>query len=489
TDPDLVLTGGFEVYRSTTGGNSWTRVTRGNSPVHVDQHILEFTPDAKYVHLGNDGGIYRSANSGSSWTPLNDMLETVQFYTLAWDPNDSERFYGGAQDHGIFQTFNVDAKSWRLRRGGDGGYVIVDPLRSNVLYSRVAIEGGGLAVPARSLDGGTSWTRLDRGFGTIEQDRFNWLPPMMLSPDDNTRLFTATQFVYAARPVDTGTPVWTPISPDITGRSSFTYSVVSTMDICESNTNWMYIGCGDGTVQYSSNIKTLDVEWTNITDGLPKRWINRVKVDRRNPDIAYVALSGYGTGHVFRTTDRGANWVDISGNLPDVPVNGLVISREYPDNTIFIGTDIGVWYTRNGGVSWARFGSDLPNVVVYDIDIDSQNRLIAATHGRGMWITSAVLNVDDQTPAPNEFAVMRNYPNPFHASAGTRISFTLDTPADITMRLHDAAGRLVRTLTEGRHTAGTHDLTVNTTDLRNGVYFYTLSNSSEHITRKMVVLN
>ena len=489
TDPNLVLCGGFEVYKSTTGGNSWARVTNGNSPVHVDQHVLEFTPDAKYVYLGNDGGVYRSATAGSSWTSLGDNLETIQFYPLAWDPNDAERFYGGAQDHGIFQTFNVNAKNWRLRRGGDGGYVVVDPLRSNVLYSRVAVEGAATTAPARSVDGGQTWTRLDRGFGAVEADRFNWLPPMMLSPNDNTRMYTATQFVYTAKGVDSGNPTWAPISPDITGRSSYAYSVVSSIDISEGNPTWMYVGSGDGTVQYSDVINALDVEWFDISAGLPNRWVNEVRVDDRNPEIAYVTFSGYGTGHVYKTTNKGAEWTNISGNLPDVPVNGLAISRDDPDNVLFAATDIGVWYTRNAGQNWTRFGDGLPNVVVYDIDIDNRNRLIAATHGRGMWITGAALDAETPAPAAQGFAVLQNYPNPFRAAAGTRLSFTLDAPATITIALYDASGRHVRTLAEGRREAGAHTLDVATADLRNGVYFCTLGNGRDRVTQKMVVMN
>lgn len=487
-DANIVLTGGFEVYKSTTGGASWARVTNGNSPVHVDQHVLEFTNDGKYLYLGNDGGVYRSVSAGSSWTPLGDNLETIQFYTLAYDPNDAERFYGGAQDHGVFQTFNVSAKNWRLRRGGDGGYVLVDPLRSNVLYSRVMVEGGAIAVPARSVDGGSQWTRLDRGFGTIEADRFNWLTPMILSPNDNTRIYTATQFVYTAKPADTGNPNWLALGGDVTGRSSFAYSVVSTMDVSVSNPNWMYIGCGDGTVQYTDVINGGDVEWFNISTGLPNRWVTRVRIDPRNPEIAYVTLSGYGTGHVYKTTNKGANWTNISGNLPDVPVNGMTISRTDPDNVLYLATDLGVWYTRDAGQTWNRFGAGLPNVVVYDIDIDNRGRLIAATHGRGMWITDAALNTDAVPSAATGFAVLRNYPNPFPAATGTRLRFTLDTPASITLRLYDATGRLVRTLAEGRRDAGEHTLDVAGATLRPGVYFCTLGNGRETVTQKMVVM-
>ncbi|MCZ7557341.1 MAG: T9SS type A sorting domain-containing protein [Bacteroidia bacterium] len=484
TSADTVHVGGLELWRSVNGGSSWTQISSNGSPVHVDQHVLEYSPDNKYLFLGNDGGVYRSLNKGTTWTPLERTLETIQFYTLAWDPNNADRFYGGVQDHGVFQSSNIDNKEWRIRRGGDGGYVLVDPSNPNILYSRLMIEGSGNPVPARSINGGQSWTRLENGFSG---DRFNWLTPMMLAPNDRTRMYTATQFVYSAKPVDSGTPTFRAISPDLTARNSIS-SVISTIDVSQSSPTTMYVGCGDGTVQYSSNITAADVEWTNITNGLPNRWVSRIKIDRRNPAIAYVVFSGINTPHVYKTTNFGQNWTDISGNLPNVPVNGIVISRDDPDNTLFIGSDIGVWYTRDGGQNWSRFGVGLPNVVVYDVDIDNQNRLIAATFGRGMWIASAVINSVPAT-APTAFALAQNYPNPFASAQGTTIRFTLPEASDVMLTLHDATGRTLRTLHQGRLSGGSHSVSVNTSELRNGVYFYTISDGRQRSMKKMVVLN
>ncbi|GEM_PF-925137 len=489
TDPDVVLVGGIEVYRSRNRGTTWTAVTRGNTPVHVDQHVMEFTPDGKYMYLGNDGGVYRTENNGSSFElEMGRTLETIQFYTLAWDPNDEDRFYGGAQDHGIFQTIDTDNREWNLPRGGDGGYVLVDPTNSNVIYSRVAVEGAGQEVPWRSTNRGSTWTRLDQGFGALGRDRFNWLIPMMLAPNDNTRMYTATQYMYTAKNVHTGNPTWMPIGDeDLTTGRSGGFSVISTFDVSESDPSVMYIGCGDGHVQVCDNILSLDPEWVPITEELPERWVTRVRIDPRNSDIAYLTYSGFGGGHVYKTTNRGQEWIDISGDLPDIPVNSIAISKDRPDDALFIATDLGVWYTRNSGATWTRFGTDLPNVVVYDIDIDDQNRLIAATFGRGMWITDAVLSAGRIDAAPQEFAVMRNYPNPARA-AGTTLEFALDRSSEITVTLHDAAGRRLRTLAEGRHDAGTHQLRVRTADLLPGVYFTTITDGVRSSTRKMVVM-
>ncbi len=484
TSADTIHAGGLELWRSGNGGASWTQLSNHGSPVHVDQHVLEYTPDNKYLYLGNDGGVYRSLNKGTTWTPLDKTLETIQFYTLALDPNNPDRFYGGVQDHGIFQASNIGAREWRIRRGGDGGYVVVDPTNPNILYSRLMVDGSGIPVPARSVNGGQTWTRLDNGFAG---DRFNWLPPMMLSPNDRTRMFTATQFVYSAKPVDSGTPRWNAISNDLTNANSIS-SVISTMDICEAAPNTMYIGCGDGAVKYSTNITAADVEWMNAANGLPNRWVSRIKIDRRNPAIAYAVFSGINTPHVYKTTDFGASWTDISGNLPNIPVNGIVISRDDPDNVLFVGTDIGLWFTRDAGQTWSRFGSALPNVVVYDVDIDKQNRLIAATFGRGMWITTATLSARG-TATPDVFVLRQNYPNPFSSKAGTTIGFTLKEASNISLKLHDSSGRLVRTLRDERLAGGSHSLTVNTDDLRNGVYFYSISDGRRSSMKKMVVLN
>jgi hypothetical protein len=130
----------------------------------------------------------------------------------------------------------------------------------------------------------------------------------------------------------------------------------------------------------------------------------------------------------------------------------------------------------------------LPNVVVYDVDIDNQNRLIAATFGRGMWIASAVINSVPAT-APTAFALAQNYPNPFASAQGTTIGFTLPEASDVMLTLHDAAGRKVRTLHEGRLAGGSHSVSVNTSELRNGVYFYSISDGRQRSMKKMVVLN
>ncbi len=142
-------------------------------------------------------------------------------------------------------------------------------------------------------------------------------------------------------------------------------------------------------------------QWTNVSQQmppqLPPRYVTQVALDFRNPRTAYATFSGFSgfvvgdnKGHVFKTTNGGASWTDISGGLPNIPVNDLEIDTSLP-NTLYIATDIGVFVTNNGGASWSTLGTGLPNVAVLSLTvkyITSGNQLVAATHGRGAWIIS-----------------------------------------------------------------------------------------------------
>jgi hypothetical protein len=451
--------------------------------------VLEYTPDGQTLFVSNDGGVYQSVNNGLSWSDQGRTLETIQFYTLAYDQNDPDRFWGGVQDHGIFQLIDKGNKRWVIRRSGDGGFVLVDPENSSIIYSRMMIDAGAqTTVPARSTNGGSTWTRMERGFGAgSDPDRFLWLTPMMLHSTDHTRMYVASHLVYtAANANSAASPSWSAVSPDLTRRVGAT-SGITTMAMCENNHQYMYTGSGDGKVHVTKSLLALDNEWEDITDGLPNRWVSRIKVDYDNPETAYIVYSGFGASHVFYTTDAGQNWTDISGDLPDIPVNAVALSRSNR-NVIFIGTDYGVWYTYDKQ-HWMRFGSNLPNTVVYDLEVDKHDRLIAATFGRGMWVTSAEVNSVAPT-RPLAFSLQQNYPNPVHGSAAsqTQIRYSLETSMDITLNLYDVSGRVVSRLLSGRVPAGSHDLRFDASALSPGMYFYTLSDGANALTRKMIVI-
>jgi hypothetical protein len=361
-------------------GATWRR---NSSSFHVDQHALAFDPRvANRVFLGNDGGVYRSTSNGSltgSWTKTTS-LPINQFYTVAVSRQDQSRVSGGAQDNGSLRSWS--GTNWNSIGGGDGTTNLIDPTNQNKVYS--CSQYGACT---RSTDGGTTRT----SFGTTTSDRRNWVTPVVFDPNNPAIMY------YGGNRLNRSTnsaATWTAISPDLTHGSGGTggtpFGTMTTIAVARSNSQVIYVGTDDGRVWITRNTGT---SWTEITTGLPTRWITRIAVDPSSADIAYVSVSGYRNGdpgaHVFRTANGGVTWTDISSGLPDAPVNDVVLDPRNPA-VLFAGSDVGVW-ARTGGV-WATVGTGLPLVPVADIeatDTGTATVLTVATYGLGMYRTTA----------------------------------------------------------------------------------------------------
>lgn len=442
-DAALVYAGGIEVWKSQNGGRNFAAQTFAGQVVHVDQHTFAFRSDG-VLHVGNDGGVFRTTNAGQTWMGLNDGLATSQFYTIAVDRQNPARLYGGTQDNGTVRFTGAGGTAWTIVRGDvDGGFVAAD---GNLVYTLATL----IRYPLRSTDGGQLWTEIVQGLGTRMSD--NWLQPLRLHPSDRTRLYTATNRVFVAENVHDpiATPEWRPLS-DVLADGTTQESVISTIAIAPGDSTRMYVGTGTGAVYVTRSLLSATPTWTRASSGIPARWITRIAVSPFNADVAYLTVSGFGSGHVFVTRDGGASWIDISGDLPDVPVNAIAASRQRT-GVLYIATDLGVWTTMNDGGSWTRLGADFPNVVVYDLALTPTHRLIAATHGRGVW--SVDVTLDARAPvAALPFSVQA-----VHAlGAGARAAIDIRTDAsdvfDIT--LVDMTGR-VRATERKQLAAGTH---------------------------------
>src|SRR5207302_947804 len=148
--------------------------------------------------------------------------------------------------------------------------------------------------------------------------------------------------------------------------------------VARSNINTIYVGSSGGAVQVSTNE---GATWTDITAGLPNRSITGITVSRTDPATAYLTVSGFGSGHVFKATNTGGAWTDISGNLPNIPTNCLLVDPQNA-NTIYLGTDVGIFISTTGGNTWASFNNGLPPVVITKL-VASGNTIQAGTYGRG----------------------------------------------------------------------------------------------------------
>jgi photosystem II stability/assembly factor-like uncharacterized protein len=185
------------------------------------------------------------------------------------------------------------------------------------------------------------------------------------------------------------------VSPDLTrgdgGIGGYPFGTITTIDVAASAPATIYVGTDDGRMWITRNTGGT---WTEITAGLPTRWMTRVAIHPTNANVAYVTVSGYRNGdpsaHVFRTDNGGSSWVNVSGNLPDAPVNDIVLDPRNPA-VLYVGTDVGVFTSSNGGTTWTVVGTGLPAVPVADIDVTTSGAttvLTAATYGLSMYRTT-----------------------------------------------------------------------------------------------------
>lgn len=373
--------------RSTDG----TTFTRNSNGLHADSHAVAIAPsNPSVVYTGNDGGIYKSTDSGANWTSLNNsFFSATQFQSIAVHPRDSTFTIGGTQDNGT-NGMN-SAGTWNRVDFGDGGYALIDQnaydTNSMTMYHTYfnqanSLLGFGRVTPGQAATEG-NWTFL--GFGGtpngIVNENVLFYAPIALGPGNPNTLYYAARRLY--RSTNQGTTM-TQVSQILTQN-------ISTIAISPQNDNVRLIGLIDGTL-FGTNTGANPL--TNLGAGnapaLPARAVTRVAIDPNNTSVAYALYGGWGLAagqHVWKTTAFGtaATWVPSGSGIPDVPVDSIVVDPTNSNN-VFVGTDIGVYWSQDAGATWNPLGSGLPRVAVFDLAIQSQNRILRiATHGRGMW--------------------------------------------------------------------------------------------------------
>ncbi|MBL0177060.1 MAG: hypothetical protein IPP94_17695 [Ignavibacteria bacterium] len=371
SNPNRILSGGVGLYMSTDGGYVWS----ARSGLHVDQHAIEFSPsDNKVVYIGNDGGFYKSTNSGSTYTSLNDNLPISQFYELGIAPQDVNLMGGGMQDNGSWAKRNA-SPSWTSSTGGDGGYYVFDPINS--MYQYTEYQNGS---HMRTTNGGQTWSGANTGLIGSGQ----WVTPVAINPVNPTILFTATtKQLYKS--TNRGAS-WFAFHGNMDSSSSINYIAVS-----PKNPDLMLVGFNSGRICRSTNA---GATWTTISGTLPGRKVAELLFDPNESDTYYVCFSGNTRNAIYRTKNAGATWTDISGNLPSTSKNTIEINPNNPAN-LFAGTDLGVYATSDSGKTWAILGDGMPKVVIADLEMQPKTgMLIAATHGRSVYQLSVTTPVE-----------------------------------------------------------------------------------------------
>ena len=391
------------IARSTTGGTSFTNVATG---VHADNHVVTFAPsNPSIVYMGTDGGVYKSTNGGVAWTSMNNEgFNATQFQSLALHPLDREFMIGGTQDNGT--PFKRADGTWTRADYGDGGFSLIDQGAAdtnNVTMYHTYFNFSGFLMGFGRVNTAACATEANWAFrGTgIAPDATPVCDGSANTTENGINLFDAVLF-YAPIALGPGTPNTVYFGSDRLYRSTnkgdtmvlvsqgpiASGARVSAIGISPQNDNVRIVGLTSGGVyRTTTGSSTL----TDVTGPIPARYIGRAVIDPTNVNTAYVTLSGFGVTagqHVWKTTNLNAGtptWVAAGSGIPDVPVNAFVVDPQNA-NALYAGTDIGVYRSTNGGTSWTPYSNDLPRVAVFDMGIQSPNRVLRiATHGRGIW--------------------------------------------------------------------------------------------------------
>ena len=477
-DPDVVFTGGINLFKSTNGGQNWFRISDGYASkgtplyVHVDQHAIVFHPDnSSVIYFGNDGGLFTSANTGTTFTEINSNFQTVQFYSGAVHPT-LQTYYGGTQDNGTVKT--TLPSSWSVSLGGDGGATWVDSQNPQTVYTEYVYM-----CLQKSTNAGFSWSRIMNGIPTVgsnqydgTSDRSSFIAPFVMDPGNPQTLVAGSYRVFRT---SNGGTTWSAISVDLTGDGTgVSGSVISALGFGPSPT--IYVGTSGSGIQTSRVLVTTNggSTWINQTRSpLPNRYVKAIAVHPSNRDMAYVCFSGYGGGHIFMTTTHGNSWSNISGDLPDIPVNAILFDSLLTTHLV-AGTDIGIFETTNGGTNWIQQNGGMANVSVADLDMNQAGYMFVATHGRGMFKSDITLGVGKTgTDIPGDFVLDQNYPNPFNPT--TMIGFSIPRKSQVELAVYDVLGRRVALLEQSELSAGFHGRNFDASHLASGVYFYVLT--------------
>lgn len=360
TNANEIYCGGVNLWKSTNGGSNWTNISYWTTSVHADQHDIWITPSSNRIYVGNDGGVYRSTNSGTNWSWISSGLAITQFYRIGTSATNANLVIGGTQDNG---TKMISSGNWSDEIGGDGMEALIDYSNANIMYGELYY--GNIQ---KSTDGGFSWGACHpSGSG-------GWVTPYVIHPTSTSTLFVGYSNVFKTT---NGGTNWTQIS-------SFTGSNLTVLHVAPSDANYIYASTGSSSLQ-----RTTDGGTTWSSHALPTNlYLTYLAIHPTDPLKVWASFSGYYSNQkVYSSIDGGATWTNISGTgqLPNVPVNTIVYQKDY-NNRLYIGTDVGVYYKDDNSGGWVDYSTNLPNVVVNELEIQySSMKLRAGTYGRGLW--------------------------------------------------------------------------------------------------------
>jgi photosystem II stability/assembly factor-like uncharacterized protein len=486
---DCIYAADVRMHLTNDGGKTFEPVSWRT---HVDNHALVFDPtDPDYLLLGNDGGLYETFDGGQNWRRFTN-LPTIQYYRVGLDNTTPfYNVYGGSQDNGSHggpsRTVNrvgIRTSEWYSVAGGDGMQPRVDPENPNIVYTTVQYG----QLTRLDLSTGTN-TRIMPPEDENEPVRWNWNPPLIISPHSAARIYIAASRLF--RSDDRGDN-WTCISPDLTRqidrdslpvmgkvwgpdaitKNLFTspFGVATAMSESPLQENLLYVGTDDGLIQVTEDGGK---NWRKIESfpGVPEMTlVSDLFASSHDRDTIYAAFENHKRGdfrpYLLKSTDKGRTWTSIAGGLPDRHCVWSIVEDYINSNLLLAGTEFGLFFSIDGGTHWTQLKGNVPVIAFRDLEIQKrEDDLVCATFGRGFYILddfSPLRGLNPETLAGegtmlpmrhaylfNELSYVRatedNYTTP-NPPSGALLTYYL--PADFSSQSSEAETGIVLTIAD-----------------------------------------
>lgn len=365
-----VIVGGVNTWRSVDGGSTFSLFTHwyggGGKPyVHADVHAIEYLPgNNSSILIGNDGGVDLTTNGGTSFSMISNGLQIGQQYKLGVSQSNPDLTLTGWQDNGTSLTDQGTGVSDNVM-GGDGMECAIDPVNDQNMYAEYYY-----GYIEKSINGGASFFTIVSSGGTGVDEDGDWVTPYVIDPNNPNTMYVGKTQVYKST---NGGSSFSTVSSIVGGGK------ILSVAVAPSNSNYVYAAKATGLW-----VSTNGTSFSQAT--APFGPITYLCVDPQNEQRVWATAGGYSAGYkVFYSSDAGTTWTNISGNLPNLPVNCIAYGPGSPDG-LYIGTDIGVYYKDSTLSNWIFYSDALPNVIVTELEFQaSGNKLRAATYGRGLW--------------------------------------------------------------------------------------------------------
>ena len=470
-DSSKVMAGGVYIYKSNNSGGNFV----SSGAVHSDIHDVISNPlDANKIYVISDGGLYRSNNFGGNYYDCYDGYVSSQHYIGSVSAQDPTVGLSGLQDNSTIKYYG--SEYWYGVIGGDGCYNAIDPaddFNQFGCYQYLNIY--------RSDDQGNNFNLVhsepsDPNGGNPAA----FMAPLAMSQSNPSVLYAGSSTLL--KTTNTGTS-WTEVQPDPLDNGNSLLSI----GISLNHPDTVYFATAPTDAFPFHIYRSFDGGYTktDITSGLPNRYLRRITVHPHNANIVYATFSGFHGvpgGHIYKSEDAGSTWQDISTTLPDIPFHCLTIDPDFPSN-LYAGCDFTVYVSSDGGVNWFTYDEGFPDaLMVFDLVISpADNSILAFTHGNGVY-KNELLNDAVDVDEVEESADVSVFPNP--ASDYLIVDFG-SFREGVTATLLDHSGKVVKV----RKLFSTQKCSWYLADLPEGTYLLHLKGNSLNQTRKITVVH